>query len=190
MIYKKYQNARNAAWQCLLDFNITELPIKPTFIAKACGIKIIKDSKVHLLEDGKSGASYLDKGQWYIVYRDSESDQRCRFTIAHELGHIFLGHALVNDKLYRTFDSDKPSIEQEADAFAARLLAPACALWAMDIHEPDDISELCGISKTAGNARANRMKVLYARNKFLLSPTEREVYKNFERFIEEKKQYK
>lgn len=187
MIYGAYKKARNAAWQCLIDFNVSELPVKPAKVAKAAGIKVVKNSDVNILKPNDSGASILDGDEWRIVYDDTEIIQRCRFTIAHELGHIFLGHELTNGYHARTFDTSRPEIEQQADIFAARLLAPACVLWALDIHSAAEISALCDISNAAAQIRAERMAILYSRNKFLISPLEREVYKNFYDYINSKK---
>ena len=150
MLYGSYKNARNAAWQCLLDFDIRELPVKPSTIAKQLGIKIIKNSSINELSEGESGATYLINSKWYIVYNDTEPRQRSRFTVAHELGHILLGHIMCDKHYARTFDTSRPTIEQEADVFAARLLAPACVLWALNVHTPQDISELCDIFACSG----------------------------------------
>lgn len=187
MIYGSYKNARNAAWQCLIDFDIKELPVKPSMIAKQLGIKIIKNSSINELSEGESGATYLIKSKWYIVYNDTEPRQRCRFTVAHELGHILLGHIMCDKHYARTFDTSRPTIEQEADVFAARLLAPACVLWGLDIHTAREISELCDISLTAAQVRAERMEILYSRNKFLTSPLEKKVYSNFQSYIQQKR---
>ncbi len=187
MIYGKYKNARNAAWRCLIDFNITELPVKPTLISKAAGIKVIKNSLVHELTSHESGASLLDGAQWYIIYDDKKTRGHCRFTIAHELGHIFLGHELRKGYHARTFDTSRPAVEQEADVFASRLLAPACVLWALDVHTAAEIARLCDISQNAAQIRADRMEILYPRNKFLTSPLEQSVYKNFSGYIQKKK---
>lgn len=187
LIYAKYKNARDSAWQCLIDYNITSLPVKVLGIAKTLGIKVIKDSTAHKLASKESGKSYLLNDQWQIVYNDAESKQRCRFTVAHELGHIVLGHKLNNSGVYtRTFELKKEE-ETEADIFASRLLAPACVLWALDVHTPEKIAQLCDISHEASEIRADRMEVLYKRNRFLLSPLERQVYRNFEKFINEQK---
>lgn len=183
MIYGIYKNARNAAWQCLLDYNITELPVKILRITQAARIKVLKNSKADLLFPNECGRSFIDNEQWYIIYKDIDSKQRCRFTLAHELGHIFLGHKLTNGYNMRTFVTSKPIKEQEADIFASRLLSPACVLWGLNLHSPDEISKICNISLTAASIRAKRMKVLYKRNKFLTSPLERAVYMNFEKFI-------
>lgn len=187
LIYGKYKNARDAAWRCLIDYNITELPVRPSLIADAAGIKVIENSLVHELTPHESGASIFDGSQWYIIFDDENTNQRCRFTIAHELGHIFLGHELVKGYHARTFDITKPAVEQEADVFASRLLAPACVLWALNVRTSAEIAALCDISQAAAQIRAERMAILYPRNRFLTSPLERTVYKNFSGYIQKKK---
>jgi Zn-dependent peptidase ImmA (M78 family) len=184
LLYGIYKDTRNAAWRCLIDYNVSELPVKPSLIARAAGIKVIKNSDVHELAPHESGASVLDGKQWYIIYDDENTRQRCRFTVAHELGHIFLGHELRKGYHARTFDTTRPTIEQQADAFAARLLAPACVLWALNVRTMTEIAELCDISNTAAQIRAERMKILYSRNKFLTSPLEKAVYDNFKEYIQ------
>lgn len=187
MIYGKYQYARDAAWQCLIDYCISSLPINILKLAKAMKIKVVKNSAVHKLKPDESGRSFFSNNQWVIVYNDLEPIQRCRFTIAHEIGHIVLGHKLKDGHYTRTFDLTKPAVEQEADIFASRLLAPACVLWALDLHTSQEIAQLCDISHQAAEIRAERMEILNRRNKFLLSPLERQVYKNFEKFINKQK---
>ena len=95
--YGKYKYVRNASWQVLLDYNVRQLPVKITDIAKQADIKVVKNSDCHLLKDNQIGLSILIDSKWYIVFDDNMSSERARFTIAHELGHIFLGHiSLLN----------------------------------------------------------------------------------------------
>lgn len=186
MIYGKYKNARDAAWQCLIDCNVTELPIKVMAIARQLGIRVVENSKVkdgNKLSPGESGKSVLQDGQWIIIFDETQSLQRCRFTIIHELGHILLGHKTKGDQHRKTIHITKPEEEKEADVFASRLLAPACVLWALDLHTPKEISKVCDISLTAATNRAKRMDTLYKRNKFLTSPLERQVYESFRGFL-------
>lgn len=130
MDYGKYKNARNASWQCILDFNVNKLPVIVTdIIKKSENIRLFKDSDVHMLEEGESGKTILHNGFFEIVYRDTEPSYRCRFTISHELGHIFLGHLLINTPVYRTF-AIRDDLESSANVFARDLLAPACVLHA------------------------------------------------------------
>ena len=93
--YNKYKEARDAAWRVLIDNDIRELPVSLVQIARNNGITIVKDSEAKMLTPGVSGLSILENGKWYIVYNDMEPAGRRRFTIAHELGHIFLGHHSV-----------------------------------------------------------------------------------------------
>lgn len=185
--YGSYKTARDGAWQALIDFNVTALPVSVLTVADQAGISVLKDSDVRELRIGEVGASILDGDLWYIIYDDSVSKDRIRFTIAHELGHIFLGHPLVAGYHARTIDTCKPETETQADIFASRFLAPACVLWALDIHTTEDIMRACNISRQAAKIRAERMGILYERQKFLTSPLERKVYENFKEFIEQNK---
>ncbi len=187
MIYGRYKNARNAAWQCLIDYNVKSLPVSVLSIAKSAGIKVIKNSKarMNLLSPNESGISILIGKQWYIVYNDKSTRQRNRFTVAHELGHIFLGHELEKrNQMTQTFIKSETNAEQEANIFASRLLAPACVLWSLGLRNSDEIASVCDISHTAAKFRAERMVTLYKRNRFLIAPLERAVYNNFKTFLQ------
>lgn len=187
--YGKYKNTRDASWLCLIEFGFRKLPIQVLDIARALRITVLKYSQVEMnkLKPNESGTTVFIGNKIYIIYRDSESIQRCRFTIAHELGHILLGHKLTDNRYFRKFDISKPEIEIEADVFASRLLAPACVLWGLNLHTADEIDTFCNISKESAQLRADRMKILYKRNKFLTSPLERRVFNNFSDFINQNK---
>lgn len=185
-MYGIYKNSRNAAWQCLIDFKITSLPVKLSDIAKQCNISIFKNSNINILEDNQSGISFLQNGKFYIIYNDNDSVQRNRFTIAHELGHIFLGHLLIDTKKYRTFDYNNFT-ESAANIFARDILSPACVLHELGIIKPDEIAKLCNISYSSAKIRSERMQILEKRNKWYTHPLEREVFNLFENFIQKKK---
>lgn len=184
MEYGKYKNIRNAAWQCLIDYQVTELPVKISEVAKKANVSILKNSKVRELKEKESGKSILQNDRFYIIYNDSESPARCRFTIAHELAHILLGHVLINSFKYRNFEK-RDEEEQEAEMFAARLLAPACVLHELQAFSAEQIQQVCNISYIAAKNRAERMQVLEARNKYYLHPLERQVKQQFEPFIKD-----
>lgn len=181
--YGFYQNARDAAWQVLIDYNVQFLPVDLVQIALSAEISLIKSSEVCELKSNEIGASILDGDRWYIVYDDSVLMERIRFTIAHEMGHIFLGHPLKKGYHARTIDSARSDAERQADTFASRLLCPSCVLWGLNLRTPEDIAHICNVSLSAARIRAERMQVLYDRGKFLTSPLERKVYENFKEFI-------
>ena len=178
MVYGKYKNARDTSWQCLIDYNVTSLPVKILDIAKRSGIKVIKNSLANKLITSQKGQSYINQDETIIIYDDTLPKTVIRYTVAHELGHIFLGHDLA----YPTIE-----MENEANVFSSRLLAPACVLWGLNLHTPQEIATICDISLQSAEIRAERIKILYKRNKFLTSPLEKQVYENFKGFINEKR---
>ena len=180
MNYKDYQISRDLAWDILLQEQVAELPVRVTGLCRQMGIDVYLFTPT-----GKDdGHSALINGIPRILVSSQCSRQRQRFTCAHELGHILLGHVHEERILVNREPSSKDNpIEQAANVFAARLLAPACVLWALNARTPDEIAALCDISYQAASFRAERMELLFKRNKFLTSPKERAVYHQFSEFI-------
>lgn len=179
MHYTDYQNARDAAWRLLIDLNIKELPIQTREVCKALGIQI----KFFEPTDESDGKSFVVEGMPMIIVSRAISLPRQRFTVAHELGHILLGHVGRYELVNREPGPNDNLIEQAANVFASRLLAPACVLWGCNARTPEQIAQLCSISMEAAQFRAERMEVLYQRNRFLTSPLEQEVYRQFADYI-------
>lgn len=183
MNYTEYKKSRNLSWQVLLNENVTELPVMVGELCRRMGIWI----QYYEPADGNDGCSTIIDGQARIFISKNCIPERQRFTAAHELGHILLGHVgryrLVNRE---PTEKDNP-IEQEANVFASRFLAPACVLWALNAKTPEEIGRLCRISHQAAVFRAERMAILYERGKFLSSPMERAVYAQFSAFIDRQK---
>ena len=187
MYYAIYKNIRNSSWQCLLDFELTSLPIDILKITRSAGIKVIRNSMVDDLLPGENGKAYFDGEQWIIIYNDLNPTELSRFTIAHELGHIFLGHELTHTKYVQASGfTAKQKSEEQADQFAIRLLCPACVLWGLDLHAPNEIAKHCKVDVKIASIRAKRMKILYAREKFLTAPLEKEVFDRFSFYIQNK----
>lgn len=186
--YYHYCIARNKAWEVLIKCKISSLPLDLNLIKKYYEIKIIPYSKAknfnRFTEDMKNGDGFSREknGQKIIYFNDKKGTfERRRFTIAHELGHCLLEHDLSKIK-YRNsemdFDSD-PIEEMEANVFARDILMPAVVLHYNECLNYIDILGLCSVSKTSAKIREKRMKILEERNKFCLSPLEKQVYNNF-----------
>lgn len=182
-IYGFYSNIRDAAWRALLDFGCDRLPIDLSDICGQLGVVLLDNTTAQELRPTESGVAVRQDGVWYIVFDDTDTRGKQRFTVAHELGHILLGHALKNGYYTRRSNIVKPEDERAADMFAARLLAPACVLWGIGATTAEQIAAVCDISITAARIRAERLDLLRKRDKFLTSPIEREVYKQFETYI-------
>lgn len=179
--YGVYKNARDASWKFLLDYHIDKLPVDLKSITNVLGIKVRADN-ANILQPNQRGSTVTDNNQTYIIVHSEATFEENRYTIAHELGHIYLGHLMTDGKYFRTFDNSN-SNEYEAERFAIDILAPACVLWRLNLHTAKDISEACNISERAAQIRAERMEVLYRRNRFLTSSLERQVFEQFRPFI-------
>ena len=184
MYYKIYKDIRNAAWQCLLDFEIDTLPVDVLKIAKVAGIRVIKNSVVKILKDEEKARTFYDNDTWLIVYDDTLSIPCARLSIAHELGHIFLGHDICYAEYFsvRVFKKETVS-EKQADSFAIKLLTPACVIWGLGLDSAEDIADHCRVPLPAAKKRMARMTTLYKRNKFLSTASETAVYANFRKYI-------
>lgn len=59
---------------------------------------MIKNNLANKLITSQKGQSYINKDEVIIIYDDTLPKTVMRYTVAHELGHIFLGHNLENHK--------------------------------------------------------------------------------------------
>ena len=194
MNYENYKKSRNAAWEILLACRVEALPVDLNAVLRHLDVRVYAYSRARelleaagLSEAAKqvSGLTFFAGTQPVILYNDAELPQRIRFTVAHELGHLVLGHVQPGEHTRQNREpqpGDSP-MEQAANRFAADLLAPACVLWGLDLHRAEEIATACKISIQAARFRAERMEILYQRNKFLLHPLERAVYQQFEPYI-------
>lgn len=178
MHYEIYKNARDASWNFLIQHKVNSLPVDLKPITSAMGIIVRKDIEGVLRTDER-GRTINANENIRIIVRNDPIPQK-RYTITHEIGHIVLGHT----ESYGRSDVD----EYAAERFAIGVLAPACVLWGIGVKTADEIAELCNISIASAKIREKRMQELYARNKFLTSPLERQVFEQFSDFIKQEKQ--
>lgn len=149
-------------------YNVTELPVNLTHLADKAGIQI----RYGDFEEETSGFAYRKATTKYIGVNASESDVRQRFTIAHELGHMFMHQqdpisydpsvGLIH---FRDVHSSTGELkkEREANAFAAELLMPkeivineVNEMNGIDLHDLSALSRLAdkfGVSHAAITVR-------------------------------------
>lgn len=190
MNYDIYKYARNMAWKFLIDNHVSELPLNLSNICRNNGYRLFIDSNCTFLAQNDRGAAFLQDEQWQIVLNAYDSISIRRYTLAHELGHIFLQHPLHNGEYGRSFGiqrTPKTLEEYQAERFAIDILAPSCVLWGLDLHTAEEIAEVCCISIQAAEYRAERMELLYRRNKFLSHPYEQKVFNQFQEFLNRNK---
>lgn len=205
-MYQHYETARDNAWRYLIRHRVRELPVDVFALCRKDGITMVPYSWDKAKDMAKlvgaldvmartDGFTVCVKKQVIIFWDDSLPMPRQRFTVAHELGHIFNGDVGEAPTLRNREPSgnDDPR-ETAANVFASRILAPACVLWGMRVHDASKIAELCELSDAAAFWRYERLKTLYEREKiflakygkscFLISPLEKKVFKQFKRYIQ------
>lgn len=194
MSYCNYKNARDAAWKTLIECGISSLPVRPSEICRHYnwvladyidGKRSIELLGLSELREKTDGFCAVTENHVYIFYDSSLTVGRQRFTVAHEIGHLILGHvgpgtATVENREPTGAERDE---ETQANQFAARLLAPACVLHEIGATEPEEIHKLCGISKQAAKIRAERMQELERRGRYYTSNLECRVVRQFESYI-------
>ena len=96
--------------------------------------------------------------QYTVLYNGTISPRRTSFTLAHEIGHIYLEH-----------QSDAAIQEQEADVFAAQLLLPTIFLY--ELSKRIDPSLLGGVVyETFNVSRYAAERSLYNLRRLILAP--------------------
>lgn len=81
----------------------------------------IVEHSSQLTEDGR-----VEDSPWTtrIVLRESAPEDRTRFTLAHELGHLLLSDPEVLRLVHVALDEQQVDVERMCNAFAAELLMP------------------------------------------------------------------
>jgi len=156
MVVANYIFAREMARKVLKQYKIVNVPTDLQKICEGEGLEFIElddpeavDGMLMELEDG-TRVAMVNKAKAYV---------RGRFTLAHELGHIFLRHDkrdFYDAELVREYGDDmpesaKPPWEQEADAFAAELLIPLEQLkkYQAELKNPEKLAGIFQVSRPA-----------------------------------------
>lgn len=113
-------------------------------------INFFINPKTQLLSEGCC-IPFYDKDVYVVLYNDKiQSYEHLNWTLAHEIGHIYLGHK-----------KDSAIEEIEAHFFAAQLLMPEYVLFMIDQKwglNTDDIYMLFNVSMPAAQKRMNTYK--------------------------------
>lgn len=121
----------DASLGVLLRAGISTLPVPVVQVCRSIGV-IVK------LINAAGGYSTVVGGVPVVLVSACDDRLRQRWTVAHELGHIVLGHVAGEQAVV--------GAEFEADAFAGSMLAPRCVLDEIGITRPPDIATVCCIS--------------------------------------------
>ena len=106
---------------------------------------------------------------------------RARFTIAHEFGHLFLGHKKTRHRNISGRQIERiaaPIIrdEHDADRFAAAFLAPAHLIENPLLTSVRDVADTFGLSSTASTIRLEALQRMYRRAHGIPRPIPESIY--------------
>lgn len=148
--------ARDAARTLLKKLSIDSPPVLLRDIASQIPNLYIDGAE---LDDSLSGVQVTYDGKPFIRYNKNHSVKRNRFTVAHEIGHLVLGHTASCESI--SFDNQTNVNETEANQFAAELLMPLAVLK-KSIQSHDTAESLAGkfwVSKDSMNWRLLETKL-------------------------------
>lgn len=169
MLYTNYKQSRNAAWEFLIKYKVKELPVRISAICEKEGIKLYsyEHAKDLIMRFGLMHRTVGNDGftwQGMIFYnQECAAARQAVLPVAHELGHIVLGHTELRALVNREPAANDNPVEQAANIFAARLLAPAIVLRDLGVTNAEEIQRLCDISAQAAQYRMQRLQLLYDR---------------------------
>ena len=201
----RYSYARQRAYRLLCELEIDRLPIDPWAIANALpNVHVLKWSELRdnchqadplsIDEEGADAKTQHIRGRddYLVVYDDRVlSPGRIRWTVAHEIGHIVLGHLVSFDAtaLCRgsLTEAEYYVLEREADCFAVNLLAPMTIMNRIpSVKTAYDYMEMCELSEEASKNCLEELSLLKS-GKRIPFPTKEEdtLFRHFFRFLNE-----
>lgn len=169
--YARYDYCNKRACDFLEQYEIKSFPIDVEKIILNNGWGLTKYSelmnvfscdlnKVIQCLGSKDGYTQLDDDNYSIAYNDAEQlGNRKRFTLMHEIGHIYLNHLVDFEatRLYRGSLTKEENIvlENEANAFARNVLVPTAMLEHLKDKSIYGISQQFRITEKAARTRLN-----------------------------------
>ncbi|NLY20708.1 MAG: ImmA/IrrE family metallo-endopeptidase [Tissierellia bacterium] len=163
MTYRKY------LWEKIVEFqqdqSLINYPINLYELCKQNEWQLITyDQNSPLVDISNDGFSVYRDNEYYIFYNASIHENRIRFTLAHEIGHIVLNHHVEFNCEIILDNSVGSYIEDEANIFARNLLIPNQLVSEIEYKS---VKILASYFKVSEVAMATRLNTLQIDNRFL-----------------------
>lgn len=144
---------RNIAYQILIDTGANNLPVTiddDTLRRMGIMVNTIENCAEMLhamgIDSQERGFTVLFDGKPCVLYSQRLSYSQRNHVIAHELGHIVLGHVTTRNIVGYSDDLDENRDQEiEAMRFANALLAPLPILQLIKPHSAGDIESVTGL---------------------------------------------
>jgi Zn-dependent peptidase ImmA (M78 family) len=166
----RYDHALNYAHNFLLLQQITSFPIDPFEIVVHNGWRVLKAQEVADMtglsrEDvlmGKEADCWYGGGKYTIIYDDNiQSLKRIRWSIMHEIGHIFLNHHIDFHEQLHYRKQLKPghyrALERETNTFVAEVMAPISVIKHCELFHTQSIMNTFDISYEAASIQLDNL---------------------------------
>lgn len=143
--------ARHQALALLKAAGVKSAPVKLREVIKHVPSShnlVVRGTKEHL-PSGVYAMTYKDSGMTLIGYNENASVNRQKFSVAHELGHLYMGH-LHGQSSIDLNSSDYDEIE--ANQFAASLIMPPHLIKQSIKSGIKDVEELARLYEVSSEA--------------------------------------
>jgi len=195
----RFALATKRAYELLAELDICEFPVEPLKIIKhfpnwhlqgwrELHVNTVEKDPLNIDKEKAEAKTVKLRGsdEYLIVYDERvDNRQRIRWTLAHEIGHIVMGHLVHFDATAlnrRGLTQEEYGVlEVEAHCFASDLLAPKTIIRRFGFrNDPKSIALTCDISIDAAERRLKEIK----RMDFSYYPTENRILRNFYNCLE------
>ena len=194
----RFYFAHRQAIRALIHLGVNALPFDPLKAIRLIGCKAysyqqcIQEYHVPIRDivvgaESKDGCVFPLFGKYAILYNtEGHTQTRIRWTLAHELAHILLGHLTDFTSEQLAFDKreDHDVLDQEADACAAGLLAPSPILYRLGFYDAATIRSACKLSWKAASYREHFfLRIAQTYRQYFLSEDDIKLLWQFYSFI-------
>lgn len=195
----RYKHIKQIVNDIYIKLNINQFPIDIIEIIHSFdNIKIVsyhqfmidhnltKDETFDLLSSDEGCTDYFKPLNRFIIYYNDlgdKSEERIRWTLTHELGHILCGHYCENTKIFSEglTETEYKFKESEANHFTGLLLSNPIILDKLKIRSSSDIEIYCALSFQASKYRYDNYKK-WCKHKILTS-SDRCIIRNFDTYL-------
>jgi len=176
--------------------NITDFPVNPFEVIKNNKWGLITYSELATIHQtdisnvisayqSEDGYTIYDGTNYTIAYNDTiSSSGRIRFTLMHEIGHIYMNHLVDFEatilKRSTLTESKYRILENEVNSFARNALAPAIIVRNLQLNKHNDLVRYFKISSSAASFRLRTLKLDF---QYLFTPFIKLQLNQFKDFI-------
>jgi Zn-dependent peptidase ImmA (M78 family) len=196
----RYEYIKRIVNDIYIKLNINQFPIDIFEIINSFdNIKIVsyhqfmirynltKEETFEMLTSDEGCTDYLKPLNRFIIYYNDlgdKSEERIRWTLTHELGHILCNHYCENTKIFSEdlTETEYKFKESEANHFTGLLLSNPVILNKLNIRSSSDIEFYCALSSQAAKYRYDNYKK-WCKYK-IMSSSDRCILRNFQIYLD------